>query len=360
MPYAHNSPSQIKTGHGSCRHDLAEKGQGVTLSHVRVCADGLQLKNRCGLLLVIVQLLGLGGGPALTSALAHGSKKAKLEQQRIPAVAWKSIAEALGKPGTLKPGGVYVVGLPRTDLRVAVADVNLKSALGLTSWVAFKQSDHATMVMGELVLTESEVMPVLTKLQENSIEQTALHDHVLFESPHVMYMHIQAMGNALKIARAIHAALALTNTPFVVPTTGLPPAPDLEIDSGQLDNVLGQRGTINGGVYQLRLPRRERIFEKGIEVPPAMGMTTAINFQPTGQGKAAINGDFMLLPNEVNLVIKLFASHGIAVTAIHSHMLDESPRLIFVHFWANGSTLKLALGLRAALDAITPKPGVIR
>jgi hypothetical protein len=192
----------------------------------------------------------------------------------------------------------------------------------------------------------------MTKLQEGGVEQTALHNHVLNESPRVMYMHIGAMGDAVKIAKAIHDALALTKTPFTAASSG---GAELGIDTKQLDQIMRQNVKANGGVYQFSIPRAERITENGMEVPPAMGLATAINFQPTGGGKAAIMGDFVLIASEVNPVIRALRDNGIEVTALHSHMLDESPRLFFMHFWANDDAQKLARGLRAALDKMNIK-----
>ena len=205
------------------------------------------------------------------------------------------------------------------------------------------------MAMGDLVLTEAEVTPVLTKLQEGGVEQTALHNHVLHESPRIMYMHISAMGDPVKIAKAIHDALALSKTPFAAPAAGTQ-SQDLGIDTKQIDQILGQSGKINGGVYQFSFARAEKIMDNDMEIPPSMGVAHAINFQPTGGGKAAITGDFVLMASEVNPVIRALRNNGIQVTAVHSHMLMESPRLFFMHFWANDDALKLARGIRAALD----------
>jgi len=275
--------------------------------------------------------------PAVTSS---GSQAA--------AVDWKAVEVALGKAGALQPGDVYKVSLPRTDLKVTVGSVQLKPALALGSWIAFKKMGNTTMVMGDLVLTEDEVTPVMTKLQEGGVEQTALHNHVLHESPRVMYMHISAMGDAVKIAKAIHNALALSGTPFTASASIQ--NSDLGIDAKQLDKIMAQSGKVNSGVYQFSIPRAEKIFEAGMEVPSSMGVATAINFQPTGGDKAAITGDFVLIASEVNPVIKALRDNGIEATALHSHMLDETPRLFFMHFWANDDAKKLARGLRAALD----------
>jgi hypothetical protein len=267
---------------------------------------------------------------------------------------WKSVEQALGKAGAMQPGDVYKVSLPRSDLKITVGGVELKPALALGSWIAFKKTGDMTMVMGDLVLTEDEVTPVLTKLQEGGVEVTALHNHVLSESPRVMYMHIHAMGDAAKVAKAIHDALSLSKTPFAAS-----PAPsqtqNVGIDTKQIDQIMGQTGKGNGVVFQYSIARADDVKDtsmnsQGTVIPPAMGVAQAINFQPTGGGKAAITGDFVLLAAEVNPVIKALRDNGIEVTALHSHMLNDSPHLFFMHFWANDDALKLARGLRSALD----------
>jgi hypothetical protein len=270
--------------------------------------------------------------------------------QQTAGTDWQAVAQALGKAGSMQPGDVYKVSLPRSDLKVTVNGVELKPALALGSWVAFKKMGQMTMVMGDLVLTEDEVTPVLTKLQEGGIDETALHNHVLHESPRVMYMHIHAMGDAVKIAQAIHDALALSKTPFAASAPSSNPTPDLGFDTKQLDQALAQSGKLNGVVYQFSVARAEKIMDNDMEVPASMGLATAINFQPTGSGKAAITGDFVLIASEVNPVIKALRDNGIEVTALHSHMLTETPRLFFMHFWANDEARKLAHGLRAALN----------
>ena len=268
---------------------------------------------------------------------------------------WKEVDQALGKPGALQPDGAYKAGLPRSDLHVTVGGVAVKPALALGSWVAFKQvSDTEAMLMGDLVLLESEVGPVLGTLQEGGIEQTALHNHLLHESPPIKYMHIAARGAPARLASALHAALALTKTPFGAPAPA-PRAARLGVDTAQLAQALGYHGKVNGGVYQVGVPRAETITVEGVDIPPSMGLATAINFQPTGGGKAAITGDFVLVGSEVNPVIRALRDDGIAVTALHSHMLADSPHLFFMHFWANDDALKLARGLRAALDKMNVK-----
>src|SRR5205809_1858320 len=272
-------------------------------------------------------------------------------QQPAAAIDWKSVEQALGKAGSMQPGDVYKVSLPRSDLKVSVGGVELKPALALGSWVAFKKAGDMTMVMGDLVLTEDEVTPVMTRLEEGGVEPTALHNHVLHEVPRVMYMHIHAMGDAVKIAKAIHDALALSKTPFTAPAAAAP-TQDLGIDTKQIDQIMGQSGKANGGVYQFSVARADKIMDNDMEIPPSIGVAQAINFQPTGGAKAAITGDFVLLASEVNPVIKALRENGIEVTALHSHMLVETPHLFFMHFWANDDALKLARGLRAALDKV--------
>src|SRR5437764_885759 len=205
-----------------------------------------------------------------------------------------------------------------------------------------------------LVLLENEVGPVLGKLQDGGIEQTALHNHLLHESPRVVYMHIAGRGTPARLAAAVRAALVLTTTPLGAPSPAAP-AGSLGIDTAQIGRTLGYHGKVNGGVYQVGVARAERITVDGIDVPPSMGLATAINFQPTGGGKAAITGDFVLIGSEVNPVIRALRDNGIAITALHSHMLTDSPHLFFMHYWANDDALKLAHGLRAALDKMNVK-----
>jgi hypothetical protein len=264
---------------------------------------------------------------------------------------WKPVEEALGKAGSMQPGNVFKIGLPRNDLAVTVHGVSINPVLALGSWVAFKKMGSEAVVMGDLVLTEAEVGPVMWSLQESGIEQTALHNHVLDESPRVMYMHIRGHGDAVKLAGAIRRALSYTRTPFdQQPGPTLKKSPPAGVDFQQVEKLLGRTGKDNNGVYQFSVARAEKITDGEMEVPPSMGVTTAINFQPTGSGRAAITGDFVLVASEVNPVIHALRENDIAVTAIHSHMLTESPRLFFMHFWANDDALKLARGLRAALD----------
>lgn len=269
---------------------------------------------------------------------------------------WPKVDQALGKKGSDLPGGVHKYGLPRSDLHVTVDGVAIKPALALGSWLAFRPSAHGAMVMGDLVLTDREITPVMQRLIEGGVEVTAVHNHLLRTSVPVFYMHVGGHGDPVRLAEALHAGLALSQTPLSAASTSPAPAP-LELDTAAIEKTLGYQGTANGGVYQFSIPRAEAISEGGMPVLTSMGTATALNFQPTGGGKAAITGDFVLLGTEVNPVMKALREHGIEVTALHSHMIDDSPHLFFMHFWANDDAVKLARGLRAALDLANVKRG---
>jgi len=266
---------------------------------------------------------------------------------------WQAVAKALGKEGNLQQGGVYRVGLPRTDLKVKLDGVDLKAGFALGSWLAFMPRGDEAMVMGDLVLTGDEVNPVMKKFLDNGIEITALHNHLLRAEPVTMYMHVSAHGDPVKLAAALRDGLQLSGTPLG-PNPPTSPA-SLDLDTAALDSALGFKGKANGAVYQFSIPRADVVKEEGMVVPEAMGSAIGINFQSTGAGKAAITGDFVLIASEVNPVLRALRMNGIEVTAVHNHMLDDEPRIFFMHFWANDDAQKLAKGLRAALDKIAVK-----
>jgi hypothetical protein len=267
---------------------------------------------------------------------------------------WAAVEAAIGRSGAAQPADVYRFNFPRSDLRVMVGDVQVRPALALGGWVAFKQVSGGAMIAGDLVLTEDEVNPVISALQAGGVEQTAVHHHILGETPRIIYVHVHAHGDAVKIAQAIRNAVAATKIP--APPSGpaaTPPA--ITIDTAQVARILRNPGRANGGVFQFSIPRSEAIRDMGMEVPPSMGLGTAINFQPTGGGKAAITGDFVMVASEVNPVIRTLRENGINVTSLHSHMLTEEPRLFFMHFWANDDAVKLATAMRAALDKMASR-----
>jgi hypothetical protein len=263
---------------------------------------------------------------------------------------WQKVDDALGRKPAVS-GDVRRYGFPRSDLSVTLDGVNIKPGLALGGWIAFKPTHGEAMVMGDLVLLEGEINPVMLKMIEGGLEITAVHNHLLRASPATFYMHIGGHGDPAKMAAVIHDALAVSKTPMTMPALASPP-PAVDLDTAQLDQIIGAKGQANGGVYQFNVPRSDAVTMDGMAIaPPApLGAAIGINFQPTGDGKAAITGDFVLTKNEVNPVIRALRANGIDVTAVHSHMLDEQPRLFFLHFWAVDDAMKLAKGLRAALD----------
>lgn len=263
---------------------------------------------------------------------------------------WQKVDDAFGRKPAVS-GDVHRYGFPRADLTVTLDGVTIKPALALGGWVAFKPMHGEAMVMGDLVLLETEINPVMAKLIEGGLEITAVHNHLLRATPATFYMHVGGHGDPVKMAVAIHDALAVSKTPLVA-SAAAPPPPTIDLDTAHLDEIIGAKGQANGGVYQFNVPRRDPISESGMPLSPVepLGLAIGINFQPTGGGKAAITGDFVLAGDEVNPVIKALRSNGIDVTAVHSHMLDEQPRLFFLHFWANDDAMKLARGLHAALS----------
>jgi Domain of Unknown Function (DUF1259) len=265
-------------------------------------------------------------------------------------VDWQQVDAAFGRKPAVSDD-VHRYGFPRTDLSVTLDGVTIKPALALGGWVAFKPMHGGAMVMGDLVLLESEINPVMAKLIEGRIEITAVHNHLLRANPATFYMHVGGHGDPAKMAGVIREALTASKTPLATPAAA-GPAPAVDLDTAKLEQIIGAKGQPNGGVYQLGVLRRDPIIENERPIAPAgpMGLATAINFQPTGDGKAAITGDFVLTGDEVNPVIRALRSNGIEVTAVHSHMLEEQPRLFFLHFWANDNAEKLARGLRAAID----------
>ncbi|MFL4980597.1 MAG: DUF1259 domain-containing protein [Xanthobacteraceae bacterium] len=281
----------------------------------------------------------------LSAAIAAFASAASAQE-----IDWQKVDDAFGRKATVS-ADVHRYGFPRTDLQVTVDGVSIKPAFALGGWVALKPVQGSAMAMGDLVLLETEINPVMSKLIEGGMEITAVHNHLLRANPGTFYMHVGGHGDPVKMAGAIRAGLTASKTPLEAPAAASPP-PSVDLDTSQIEQIIGAKGQANGGVYQFAMPRRDPVTEHGAQlVPPGpTGAATAINFQPTGGGKAAITGDFVLIAEEVNPVIKALRANGIEVTAIHSHMLTEQPRLIFMHFWANDDALKLAKGLREALD----------
>jgi uncharacterized protein DUF1259 len=248
-----------------------------------------------------------------------------------------------------KLGDVYRFGFPRSDLRVTVHGTAIKPGLALGSWAAFSGTNNEATVMGDLVLLENEVNPVMTKLRQSGFEITALHNHLLGETPRVMYMHYMGHGNAAELASSLRAALGESKTPFGKPAgAAKSEAPPPFVKA--VEDALGRKGNLAGGVLAFGIPRAEPITMDGITLLPSQGVAESISFQEAGDGKIATTGDFVLTAGEINPVISALEAHHILVTALHSHMLGEQPRLFFMHFWGRGPTADVAEGIKAALE----------
>jgi hypothetical protein len=292
----------------------------------------------------------------LLRALAAFALLLPLAGPAASAEPWETtLAASLGRTGTEMPGGVYRIGLPRTDLHVELDGVALKPGFALGGWLAFaRHGGNDVTVMGDLVLTDEEVAPVMRRLLRGGLEVTALHNHLLRASPHTMYMHVGGHGDAAAVGATIREALAASHIP---PPAAAPPAaaatpPPLGIDVAAVEHALGRPGKNNGGILAFAFPRAQPPRMEGMAIPDAMGAATAVNFQPTHDGRAAITGDFVLTADEVEPVMRTLSAHGIEVTALHNHMIDEQPRLFFMHFWAEDEARRLAAGLADALSHV--------
>ncbi|MGY4312252.1 DUF1259 domain-containing protein [Bradyrhizobium sp. JR3.5] len=310
----------------------------------------------------ISALIGVGACLLAGSAVAQNFNwqifsEPFIASARAQSVDWSKVDEILGRKPAVSDD-VHRYGFARSDLSVTLDGVAIKPAFALGGWVAFKPAHGGVMAMGDLVLLETEVNPVMAKMIAGGLEITAIHNHLLRGNPATFYMHVAGHGDPAKIAATIRDALAESKTPLTVAVPSSPP-PAVDLDTAQLDQIIGTKGQANGGVYQFNVKRTDPIKEDEMLLTPVgpMGVAIAINFQPTGGGKAAITGDFVLTSDEVNPVLKALRTNGIEVTALHSHMLDEQPRLFFMHFWANDDAIKLAKGLRAALDKTASAKG---
>lgn len=266
---------------------------------------------------------------------------------------WSGVAQALGRPGKLTET-VYRVALPRSDLSVVSKGVAIKPGLSLGGYAAFTRFPDATMLMGDLVVTEAEMPRVIDALLTNRIEVTGVHKHLLEQSPAIWWIHVHAMGDPVQLAQSLRAGLDATAIPPATPSPG--PQSPLGLDTESIDTALGRKGTADGGIYKVSIPRGDTIIQHGHVLPAGLGLTTAVNFQPAGGGQAAINGDIAMTGNEVQRVIAALRQGGIDIIEVHNHGLDEQPRLFYLHFWAVNDAVALARALRPALDATNLKP----
>ncbi len=265
---------------------------------------------------------------------------------------WKPVADALGRAGKLGDNNTaYRVSLVRNDLQVTTDGVPIKPGLSLGGYAAFaRYDDNQTLLMGDLVVTEAELPKVTDALQAHGIAQTGLHKHLLQQTPPVWWTHVHGMGDAVQLAQGLRAALDATSIgPATPPPVQQPP---VDIDTGGVEQALGRKGTADGGLFKYSIPRKDTIVEDGHALPAAsLNLTTVINLQPVGGGRAAINGDFILIASEVQKVIQALRAGNIQIVELHNHGLTEEPRLFYMHYWAVDDAVTLARALRPALDA---------
>jgi len=258
--------------------------------------------------------------------------------------------KVFGRKGTVT-GNVYRITFPRTDLKITVGDFPVAPGLALTSWVALHRMGGESMMMGDLCMLDSEEPAVVAKLVDLGLGVTAIHNHLVGEKPAIKFLHFSGNGDGVTLAGKIRQVFALTGTPMGAPTA----APSSTApDWSAVEALLGAKGRKSGNVLSYGFPRNEKLMESGMEMPAPMGMATGINLQMDG-GRVATTGDFVLLADEVNKVVKALETHGITVTAIHNHMLYDEPRLFMLHFWGVGVPGKIAEGLKAALEQTNSK-----
>lgn len=260
--------------------------------------------------------------------------------------------EALtGLKGTLNSGEhTFKVSFPRKDIQMTVAGTRMVPELGLTAWAAFTEAGDQTIAMGDIVLLESEVNPIMSVALENGLEVTALHNHFLWDTPRVMFMHIGGKSDAATMARAV--GQVFTKLKEVIQTKPGVPSADIDplktsFDPEIIDAVLGTTGTLANGVYKVVVGRVAKI--EGHVIGKEMGVNTWAAFAGNDQ-RAIVDGDFVMLETEVQGVLKLLRNAGINIVAIHNHMAGETPRYVFLHYWGTGPVQELAKGLKAALD----------
>jgi hypothetical protein len=266
------------------------------------------------------------------------------------------IEKLTGAKGALdEKEGVFKVSVPRTDLAVTAAGVRMTPPLGLTSWAAFKRAGDQAVVMGDLVLLEDQVNPVMSAALDQGLEVTALHNHFFWDTPQVMFMHIGGMGDEASLATAVGRVFA--RMAETAGGKGESPRADIDpartsLDPKKIEAILGAKGTIAGGVYKVVIGRTTRMH--GHEMAAAMGVNTWAAFAGSDE-QAVVDGDFAMLEPELPGVLKALRRAGILIVAIHHHMTGEEPRILFLHYWGFGRTEDLAKGLRSALDQTRPE-----
>jgi hypothetical protein len=265
---------------------------------------------------------------------------------------WTEIERVFGRKGSAKDD-VFKITFPRYDIKLKIGDFMVEPEIAMTSWIGFIKPgkdamgmDRNTMVMGDIVVLDQETGPVMAKFVALGLNVTAVHNHLVGEFPAIKYVHFSGMGDAVKLAESLKSILEVTSTPL-----NAPPIQDIKDkpDWSRVMAIIGNSGHQNGKFLQYGFPRKDKLTDNGIDLSPYAGMSTGINFQMDGN-RAGVTGDFVLLADEVNPVVKALTENGITVTAIHNHMLYDNPRLFMLHFWGVNDPEKLAKGLKAALD----------
>ncbi len=279
--------------------------------------------------------------------------------QEMPAE-YQAVLNELGKKGDFK-AGVLKVNIPRNDLKVSVEGVATPTPFGFGGWLAMtKGSGDMDVLMGDLVLLEEEVNPVMSGLLDNGLEVTALHNHFFWEQPRIFYMHVHGHGKPADLARMAKPALELLGhvvSPAQPTPTAPAPAttPQGKIDTARIAQIVGHEGEQNGAVYKITVGRDDlKLEEMGATINARMGLNTWAAFVGSDDN-AAVAGDVAMLEEEVTPVLKTLRSHGLQVVAIHHHMIESRPVVIFLHYWGKGPAEKLATGFRAALDQLGRK-----
>ncbi|WP_327434699.1 MULTISPECIES: DUF1259 domain-containing protein [unclassified Streptomyces] len=300
----------------------------------------------------------LTGVPAGARALSAGPQdRALIEPVMTKLADWADVGEALGRPGDMKRF-MYHTGLPRRDLAVFSRGIWIDPALALGTHVSFvRYADHSTLLMGDAVVTERELQHFSDVLQEHGIMQTAIHKHLLAHKPDVWWVHLHAHGHdPVTVARGLRAAFDCTGTPPAEPTTSSPP---VDLDTAAIDAAMGVKGVADGEIYKSTYVRRETVADGPVILPPGLGATTSVNFQPLGGGRAALSGDLVMIAKEVQPALVALRRGGVELVEVHHHNLTDEPRLFFVHYWAVGDAVRLAKAIRRAVDTtnVVPMPG---
>lgn len=264
-----------------------------------------------------------------------------------------AVENGLGRSGQAMDGGVYRVAFPRSDLSVKVGNVKLLPGFALGGYAAFVPAEQGALVVGDLVLLDREIQPVMESLERSGFQITAVHNHLRNEQPHVMYLHFMGSGDSGTLAKNLRSALALSKTPLGPTAKSVP---QVLAFKDAIEKGLGRSGKVSGKVLSIGAPRVETVVMNGTTIPPTAGVATAMNFQDAGNGNVATTGDFVLIGSEVAAVQQSLLAHGFEVTALHSHMIDDTPHLYYMHFWSVGPPATIAAGLKDALSHVSVKP----